>query len=134
MSQIRLKPILPTGTVTFPRAQTAIDLVWGNEYVEQRIIKCRVASACEHGSDHKPVETILNLQPCPYGPEAQQPYNYRKTNWKLFEQKLESYLPALNHFAEPTVESVDQLATNIITAIKQATMETTPRVTARGTA
>jgi len=27
MSQIRLKPMLPLGTITFPRAKTAIDLV-----------------------------------------------------------------------------------------------------------
>jgi len=128
MSEIRLKPMLPAGTITFPRAQTAIDLVWGNDYVEQRIIKCRIANACEHGSDHKPIETILNLRPCPYGPEARQPYNYIKTNWKLFEQKLESYLPTINHFAEPMAESVDQLASDISMAIQQATKETTPRV------
>jgi len=127
MSQIRLKPMLPAGTITFPRVKTAIDLVWGNDYVEQRIIKCRIAGNCEHGSDHLPVETILNLQPCPYGPEAQQPYNYTKTNWKIFEQKLESYLPTLNHFATPTAESVDQLATDTSMAIRRATAETTPR-------
>ena len=72
MSQLQLKPMLPPGTITYPRAKTAIDLVWGNEYVEQRLIKCRIAQ-CDHGSDHRPIETILNLQPCPYGPEAQQP-------------------------------------------------------------
>jgi len=81
MSQIRLKPMLPLGTITFPRAKTAIDLVWGNEYVEQRIIKCRIASNCDHGSDHHPIETILNLRPSPYGPEGQRPYNYTKTDW-----------------------------------------------------
>ena len=100
MSQVRLTPMLPAGTITFRRAKTAIDLVWGNDYVEQRIIKCRIASNCDHGSDHHPVETILNLQPCPYGPEARQPYNYSKTDWKIFEQKLESYLPHLKPFWE----------------------------------
>jgi hypothetical protein len=95
--------------------------------VEQRIIKCKIASSCEHGSDHHPVETILSLQPCPYGPEAQQPYNHTKTDWKIFEQKLRSYLPTLNHFAEPTAESVDQLANDISTAIRRVTEETTPR-------
>ena len=34
-SQTKLKPMLPAGTITFPRAKTAIDLVWGNNYVEQ---------------------------------------------------------------------------------------------------
>src|SRR5436190_8073513 len=49
------------GLITFPRAKTAIDLVFGNNYVEQRIIKCRIAPH-DHGSDHKPVEAILNFQ------------------------------------------------------------------------
>ena len=127
MSQLRLKPILPAGTVTFIRAKTAIDLVWGNDYVEQRLIKCRIATTCDHGSDHHPVEIILNLQPSPYGPEAQQPYNYSKTDWKMFEQKLENYLPILNRFTIPTVEMVDQLAYDISAAIKRAIEETTSR-------
>ena len=58
MAQTRLKPMLPLGTITFPRVKTAIDLVWGNEYVEQWIIKCRIAGHCDHGSDHHPVETL----------------------------------------------------------------------------
>ena len=74
-----------------------------------------------------PVETILNLQPCPYGPEAQQPYNYTKTNWKIFEQKLGNYLPILTHFTQPTVETANQLASDISAAIRQAITETTPR-------
>ena len=126
MSQARLKPMLPAGTITFPRAKTAIDLVWGNNFVEQRIIKCRIAKT-DHGSDHYPVETILNLQPCPYGPEAQQPYNYSKTDWKAFEQSLRNNLPILDHPETPTPETVDQLANDISTAIRHATQETTPR-------
>ena len=127
ISQVRLRPMLPAGTVTFPRAKTAIDLVWGNAYVEDRIIKCRIASACDHGSDHYPIETILNLHPCPYGPEAQQPYNYNKTDWNVFQEKLRSYLPALNLYSEPTTLTVDLLARDISAAIKRATTETTPR-------
>ena len=127
MAQAGLKPMLPAGTITFPRAKTAIDLVWGNEYIERRIIKCRIAGSCDHGSDHYPVETIVNLQPCPYGPEAQQPYNYKKTDWKAFQAKLESYLPTLTGCDEPTAESVDKLARDISGAVRRAIMETTPR-------
>ena len=65
MSQLQLKPMLPAGTITFIPAKTTIDLTWGNEYIEQRIIKCRTAKSSEHGSDHHPIETILNLHPCP---------------------------------------------------------------------
>src|SRR5437667_3208837 len=58
MSQLQLKPMLrPAGTITFIPAKTTIDLVWGNEYIERRIIKCRIAKSCEHGSDHHPIET-----------------------------------------------------------------------------
>ena len=126
MSQIRLKPMLPAGTITFPRAKTAIDLVWGNNYVEQRLIKCRIARTCNHSSDHHPVETVLNLQPCPYRPEAQQPYNYKKTDWKTFKEKLKNYLPTLNHTTEPTAETVDKLVNDISMAIRRTTTETTP--------
>src|SRR5438045_9434930 len=63
MSQLQLKPMLPAGTITFIPAKTTIDLVWGNEYIERRIIKCRIAKSCEHGSDYHPIETILNLHP-----------------------------------------------------------------------
>ena len=117
IAQTRLKPMLPAGTITFPRAKTAIDLVWGNNYIEQRIIKCRIAPH-DHGSDHKPVETILNLQPCPYRPEAQQWYNYKNMDWKIFKQKLQRYLPNLDHLETPTAETVDKLANDISAAIQ----------------
>jgi CHAD domain-containing protein len=73
------------------------------------------------------VETILNLQPCPYGPEAQQRYNYKNTDWKIFKQKLQRYLPKLDHPEIPTAETVDKLANDISAAIQRATQETTPR-------
>ena len=120
--------MLSRGTITFPRTKTAIDLVWGNNYVEQRIIKCRIARSFDHGSDHYPVETILNLQPCPYGPEAVQPYNYKKMDWKAFEQKLQIYLPPLNYFGIPTAEKVNQLADGISSAIQRATQRPHPQL------
>ena len=85
MSQLRLKSMLPADTIIFSEAKTAIDLVWGNEFIEWRIIKCRIAKVCDHGSDHHPIETILNLQSCSYGSESQQRYNYKKMDWKIFE-------------------------------------------------
>jgi len=63
------------------------------------------------------VEIILNLQSCPYRPEAQQPYNYKNMDWKTFKKKLQSYLPNLNHLEMPTAETVDKLANNKSTAI-----------------
>jgi hypothetical protein len=126
MAQLQLKPVLPAGTITFIPAKTAIDLVWGNQYIEQRLIKCRIAKSCEHGSDHHPIEIILNLHPCPYGPEPHRRYNYNKTDWKAFEAKLESYLPVLNPATTPTTETVDTMARGIVGAIRLTTEETTP--------
>jgi len=43
MTTIGLSPILPTGMITFPWSQTAIDLVWGNANMERSVIKCKIA-------------------------------------------------------------------------------------------
>ena len=86
----------------------------------------RIAKSSEHGSDHHPIETILNLHPCPYGPEARRPYNYSKTDWKAFEEKLENYLPTIQSPTKPTIEEMDQFAKDISEAIRRATAETTP--------
>ena len=95
--------------------------------IQQWIITHRTAT-CDHSSDHNPVETILNLQPCLYGPEAQQSYNYKNMDWKTFKQKLQNYLPNLNHLETPTAETVNKLANDISTSIQRATQETTSQV------
>ena len=82
ISQLWLKSMLPADTIAFSEAKTAIDLIWGNEFIERRIIKCRIAKACDHDSDHHSIEIILNLQSYPYGSESQQYYNYKKMDWK----------------------------------------------------
>jgi len=66
MALLGLSPMLPAGTITFPRANTAIDLVWGNNRLEQGIIKCKISKKDDHGSDHLPIQTIVNLQPHRY--------------------------------------------------------------------
>ena len=50
------------------------------------------------------------------------------SGWKAFEEKLKSYLPALNPTITPTAETVDTLAKDISGAIGRATEETTPRL------
>ena len=126
MAQLRLKPLLPAGTITFPRAKTAIDLVWGNAYIEQRIIKCKIAKN-DHGSDHLPIETIINLKPKPET-QTQQPLNYEKTDWKAMELKLEQYLSNVTYNSPiDTPHKVDQLANQLCEAITKAITESTPR-------
>ena len=79
MALLGLSPMLPAGTITFPRANMAIDLVWGNNRLEQGIIKCKISKKDDYGSDYLPIQTIVNLQPHRYE-VSYQPYNYDKTN------------------------------------------------------
>jgi len=79
MLQQGMQLMIPPGTVTFPEAQTAIDLVWGNEHAMNSMIKCHIATENDHGSDHLPIETILDLTPR-LTIDAQPPYNFAKTD------------------------------------------------------
>ena len=124
MSELRLKPILPAGTVTFPRGKTAIDLVWANEQVAQQVIKCRTSKRNDHGSDHYSIEIILQIaRP---GPTTIHPYNYDKTDWTSLQIKLERYLPSLDEPIQ-TDEALEAFATNISSALQRAVSESTPR-------
>ena len=128
MTQLKLKLMLSAGIITFSRAKTIINLIWGNTYVEQRLIKCRIVKISDHGSDHHSIKTILNLKSCSYGPEAQRSYNYRKTDWKTFKEKLADYLSMLNLCAELTPKTVNKLTIDISAVIRRAIEEITPRV------
>jgi hypothetical protein len=43
MAENGLNLLLPTGTVTYPHAQTTIDLVLGSQIIEQGVIKCQIS-------------------------------------------------------------------------------------------
>ena len=43
MIELELNLILPAGSITYPRADTIIDLIWGNDEASNRIITCRMA-------------------------------------------------------------------------------------------
>ena len=94
MIQQGMQLMIPPGTITYPVAQTAIDLVWGNEHAMNNMIKCHIATENDHGSDHYPIETILDLTPLLI-PPTNPPYNFAKTDWKTLETKLQRYLPPL---------------------------------------
>ena len=93
-SDLKLELLLLPGTVTYPQAKTAIDLVWGNDNAALRLLKCRIASDKDFGSDHLPIETIVGVA----GDREETvtpPYNYSKTDWKKFSLKLSRDLPPL---------------------------------------
>jgi len=119
--------IIPPGTITFPPAKTAIDLVWGNEQTANSVIKCQIATENDHGSDHLPVETILDLTPRITEP-TQPPHNFAKTDWKAMKVKLEKHLPPLLDKNTPATEAdIDRFASDIVEAVRKAIDETTPR-------
>src|SRR5262245_20381935 len=87
-----LRPLLPVGTITYPRSRTAIDLVWGNQEVEDVLMKCQTSWDNDHGLDHCPIETILNLSPQTQT-SLRPRYNWAKTDWNQLETRLKQYLP-----------------------------------------
>src|SRR5436190_1710585 len=91
MLQQGMQLMIPPGTITFPEGKTAIDLVWGNEHAMNSMVKCHIATENDHGSDHLPIETILDLTPRLTTP-TQPPYNFTKTDWKALKNKLLEYL------------------------------------------
>ena len=98
MMEANLRPLLPPGMVTFPSRSdgtqpTSIDLVWSNESAEDIVIKCHtVEGTNDHGSDHYPIEIVLDLSPKKLPPIVP-PYNYDKTNWDLVKIELQCLLP-----------------------------------------
>ena len=127
MLQQGMQLMIPPGTITFPDSNTAIDLVWGNEHAMNSMIKCHIATENDHGSDHLPIETVLDLTPQLTTP-TQPPYNFIKTDWKALKIKLQEYLPPLpERNTLTTTNAIDSLAINITKAINKAIAETTPR-------
>ena len=127
MAELELTLLLPPGTVTYPNAGTAIDLVWGSNEAVNRIITCRIAEDHDHGSDHLPIETTIAMQI--EEPQFLPAYNYAKTNWEELKYKLGLYMPNLNSINENTTTSadVDKYAEQLVQAITKAVQETTPR-------
>jgi exonuclease III len=66
MSDLHLRLLIPSGTIIRTPINTTvgttIDLVWGNENVEDTLLKCHTISRThDHRSDHLPIETVLEL-------------------------------------------------------------------------
>ena len=101
-----LNLILLPGTITFPRSNTTLDLVWGNAQMEEKVLRCKVADNHDHGSDHFPIITTLDLKP--ERMEEAPIYNFDRTNWDLLKAKVIEFLPSITD--EPTSPPmVDQI-------------------------
>src|SRR5438552_16837892 len=65
MQDLGMQLLIPVRTITWPISGTTIDLVWGNEHALNNILKCQIATENDHGSDHLPIETVVDLQQYP---------------------------------------------------------------------
>ena len=113
MAENNMRLLLPPGTITFPNAGTTIDLTWGNENAEQSLLKCQISEDNDHGSDHLPIETILDIEQQAAEQNTQLAYNYSKTDWRTVEMKLHKYLPDIIDTDSSTPEVLDQFAVDI---------------------
>jgi hypothetical protein len=127
IAELELTLLLSPGTVTYPNAGTAIDLVWGSNEARNHTITCRIAEEQDHSSDHLPIETTIALQIDE--PQFTPAYNYVKTKWKELNNKLELYLPNPSSINEEatTKADLDNYAEQLVQAITKAVQETTPR-------
>ena len=124
-TDLGLNLLIPPGTITYPNAGTAIDLVWANETAYTRMMKCGIALSHDQGSDHLPIETWL------IG-EAQKPpeipsLNYDKTDWEMFNKIIQKQLPCIPHPSSLwSPEAIDGYTEQLTTVLIKAVEETTP--------
>ena len=124
-TELGLNLLIPPGTVTFPNAETAIDLVWANEMASARMMKCGVAQVHDHGSDHLPIETWLigEIQKLPELPS----FNYNKTDWEKFKEILQQQLPCIPHLNTLWSQAaIDKYTGQLTIALTKAIEESTP--------
>ena len=122
-ASLDLNLMLPPGTITYPNANTSIDLVWGNEAAIDAMLKCKIAEDHDHGSDHLPIETVLTTKTHTITPEPV--FNFTKTNWEEFSNRLKQYLPPSDS-PHKTRADIDRYTVQLVDAITSAVKDTTP--------
>jgi Endonuclease-reverse transcriptase len=122
-TEFGLDLLLPPGTVTYPHAETTIDLVWGCSKVQERILKCQIASQCDQGSDHWPVETILSAKDNRISETPS--YNVSKANWPRFHEVLVTYLTAQTAVPTTTAE-IEERSAELVNILQTAMAESMP--------
>jgi Endonuclease-reverse transcriptase len=124
-TDLGLNLLIPPGTVTYPNANTAIDLVWANEPAATRMMKCRIALNHDLGSDHLPIETALTgaiLSP----PETLS-RNYDRTDWEKFNKVLSEQLPQVPYLDSLwSQDAIDTYTEKLTVVLTNAIDATTP--------
>lgn len=121
------------GTITFSRSMntdsqsSTIDLTFTNEHFADRGAECRVVNIERFASDHRVIETILDMEPGRHNPVRRL---WKKTNTERFLEAIRAKLPP--DYA-PSVEEpheIDERIHEINTALASAIDEcvrTVPR-------
>jgi hypothetical protein len=122
-AEFALDLLLPPGTITFPHAGTAIDLVWGCAKLQERLLKCQIAEQCDQGSDHCPVETIVRFQG--FTVLEQPSYNIHKTVWPKFHEALVAQLAADIETPQRRHE-IEERSMELVQALQTAIEKSTP--------
>jgi len=125
-ADLGLSLMIPPGTITYPNAGTAIDLVWGNNPAVHNVLKCQIAENQDHGSDHLPIETILDINA--EKTVLNEPgFNYAKANWDQFKNQLEMHISSTS-FPKTctTLADIDTYTEQLINVIQMAVKESTP--------
>jgi ribonuclease HI len=129
MAELHLRLLIPPGTITFPRAKTAIDLVWGNARAEHTLLKCKIAQKNDHGSDHLPIEIALNLSLNPNLIVNKLTHSFSKADWDTVRTKMEELLPQTPALEQVTANEIDTYTESLVQAIQQTINETIPTCT-----
>ena len=87
--------MIPSGTITYPNADTAIDLVWDNEKAVDNMLKCKLAEMHDVRSDHFLIQTEITITNNLKESTAEPNFNYAKTNWKLFTSQLKENISSM---------------------------------------
>jgi len=123
-AHLGLNLLIPPGTVTYPNANTAIDLVWGNGQAQERLLKCQIAEDCDQGADHLPVETILLYNHIDV-PQQQPRLDISRTDWETFQRTLKDILPTTTPTPQ-TGEEIERTTVFLIQSLQQALKASTP--------
>ena len=90
------------------------------------MLKCQIAENQDHGSDHLPIETILDINA--EKTVLNEPgFNYAKANWDQFKNQLEMHISSTS-FPKTctTLADIDTYTEQLINVIQMAVKESTP--------
>lgn len=116
--------LLPVGTPTrITRDQsTTIDLVFGQKWISDRLLKCVVREDIHHDSDHRPVFTEIDLRPA-YTPQIKR-RQWKKLDPVKLNETLAKTLPKQKVLK--THEEIDRYVDETQQAIQQAADQAAP--------